>query len=58
MKLFKKHKIGIDFILLEIYDEVSCGGCDLWIEVIQGNDTCKTIQQKILKIQTGQLAYM
>ena len=48
MKLFKKRKIGIDFILLEIYDVVSgagsCGGCDLWMEVFQGNNTCETIQ--------------
>ena len=48
MKLFKKRKIGIDFILLEIgtgvNDDKYCGGYDLWMEIFQGNNYCETIQ--------------
>ena len=46
MKLFKKHEIAIDFILIEVGKSSDighwCGGKKLWVEVYQGEISCKS----------------
>ena len=43
MKLFKKHELAIDFILIDIGEWFNwCGGEMLSVEVYQGEISCKS----------------